>query len=69
MKVHSYARNINLNRKWVGGGGRGVEYVETQNFDFFVKKTVILFFLIPDVYSPFRWYNGLNVPSIFLLSI
>ena len=39
MKVHSYARNMNLNRKWGGGGGGGEggggKYVETQNFDFF----------------------------------
>ena len=45
MKVHSYARNINLNSKC------GKLYVETQRC-YFSEKTVI-FFLISNVLQPF----------------
>ena len=41
MKVHSYAKNMNLNRKcWKKG-----HVVETQNFDLLEHKMVIFYFL------------------------
>ena len=42
MKVHPYARNMNLNRK---------KDAETENFDVFLEnKTMNLFFLIPKAF-------------------
>ena len=56
--MHSYAININLNRKC----GKK-KYVETQNFDFFFgkTKTVIFFFLSPMFYSPLVYLAGIMV--------
>ena len=50
------------------------KWVETRNFElyFFEKIFFLFFFLIPNVLKPFglfRWYNGLDAPSIFLFSI
>ena len=32
LKMHSYARNMNSNRKFI------IKYVETENFDLFSKQ-------------------------------
>ena len=58
MKVHSCARDMNLNRK------RVKKYVETQNFDVLENRSVNLF-----SYPRFSWYIGLNAPSIFLFKL
>ena len=54
MKVHSYARDMNLNTKCVK------KYVKIQNFDFLENKRVIFFF-IPNLYSPLDYLAGIMV--------
>ena len=45
MKVHSYARNMNLNRKCAN------KYVRTQNLIFLNKMVNFFFFLSKMLYS------------------
>ena len=54
MKVHSYARNINLKGKY------GKKYEQPQHFDVFENKTVI-FFLSQMFYSPLGYLTDIMV--------
>ena len=70
MKVHSYAKDIYLNRNVLK------KYVETQNFVLGDSTTVNFVFTIPNVLKPFglfSWCNGLpaniSIYDLYILTL
>ena len=55
MKVHSSARNVNLNRKC------GQKHVEPKRFFFCFENKTVTFFLFQMFYSPLGYLAGIMV--------